>query len=152
MDALAILNLEHRLLIGSMAVIARSTQYERRELITRFKRQVEIHNRIEIGVFYASFGADESLADLPVNRAGRQIVEKSLKMLACHPTDAPDWFPYFNTTREMLIRHMDEEEQTCFFAVRDRVSRPILSEIGRSLLNEKVRLDARELVERTGAR
>jgi len=142
MDAIAILKLEHRLLLGSMAVMARSTDHERKKMIVRFKRQVEIHNFIEEGIFYEAVGARIPESRLRLNREERRFVEKALADLAFQPIDAPDWIPYFNMTRGMLIRHMRGEEETCFSRVRDGLDRSELAEIGRSLLSVKERMDA----------
>ncbi len=144
MDPIAILKVEHRLLAGSMAVIATAEGEPKLRLVQKFKRQVEIHNQIENDVFYAAMGARLKPPAGQMNHEARHVVSKSLTMLVVHPVDAPDWVPYFNATRNLFVRHMENEERTAFVKARNVMNRWELHQVGAKILAEKIRLETLE--------
>jgi hypothetical protein len=135
MNAIEVLKAEHKAVKATMAEIVRSVDSNRKILFMAFKRELELHDAIEKGVFYPAISANpKTFGFHGMDTETRRAVTKALKNLETLPLDSKDWFPYFRAIQGILGRQMDTEEFSVFERVREVLDAEELDELGRRMI------------------
>jgi hypothetical protein len=141
MDAIGILQEEHRAAKTAMEKIGMSVPAAKRERFMALKRELEVHDSVEEHIFYAAVSAHPKTAGLALgDKAVHRDLELSLKRLAELPIEDALWMVGFNNMKERLLKHVSDEEKNIFPQVREVMTGPELDALGRKMSQERERL------------
>lgn len=134
MDAIELLTRDHTEAREAMRRIADASVEERMGLFVAFKIGLEMHDRMEEEAFYPAIRANPQTQDFaPLDKEAHHAVEAALATLAALPMDSPQWRPQFDTMRERLLAHIDDEEHRVFVKIRESLSKQDLNGIAQTM-------------------
>jgi hemerythrin superfamily protein len=140
MDAIELLENDHKNTRNILEAIANSVDARRAAFFKTFRRELELHNRIEESIFYPSVQTGSAITgSASRGKDAHKLVEAALAYLDKLPIDDPHWEPTFRVVQDRLLKHFAEEETGIFVRVRELLSISELSEIGIRMLNQKER-------------
>jgi hypothetical protein len=131
MNAIEILEKDHKNAKNAMQAIAMSSGAKRQGLLLALKRALESHDRIEEGVFYPGVSAHAKGANFSAgDKAAHASVETVLATLEGMSADDPQWVPTFSGMRSQLAAHIADEEGKVFPKIRKALSSMELYALG----------------------
>ena len=138
MDAIGILEKDHKDAKQVMEEISRSSGEKKKKLFDALKRELEMHDAIEETIFYPSVLANAKTLSLPAqDKKAHKVVEAALAELAKLPVDDPTWNRNFNAMQDKLFKHVADEESIFFVKIREVLSATELVELGEKMKSEK---------------
>jgi len=140
MDAIAMLEKDHKGAKKVLEEIAKSTGAKRKTLFTALKGELEAHDRLEEEVFYPAVQANPKAAGFALqDKQAHVAVEAALAKLASLPVDDLSWTPTFNAMKQQLLKHVADEETNIFVKIRKLLSTTELTALGEKMKTEKER-------------
>jgi hemerythrin superfamily protein len=141
MDAIGILQEEHRAAKTAMEKVGMSLPVAKRERFMVLKRELEMHDSIEERIFYTAVSAHPKTAGLALgDKSVHRDLEASLEQLSKLPVEDASWMSTFNSMKERLLKHVNDEEKNIFPHVREVMTEPELEALGRRMSVERERL------------
>lgn len=140
MDAIGMLEQEHKNVKLIMEEIAKSAGSQKKKLFETLKHALEAHDHLEEVIFYPSvLLSPKTEGLLKQDKKAHEVVEKALDQLASLPLESSDWTPIFNAMKERLLKHVSDEESNFFIKIREVLSATELVELGDKMKAETQR-------------
>ncbi len=131
MNAIQILEKDHKSAKSAIQEIGRSKGQKKKSLFEDFKEELERHDRVEEQVFYPAVQAHSLAGDVPaMDRQAHEAVGTALGLLEKMPIFDPRWDPTFRDMRIQLLRHFADEEGRIFLAVKKAMKPQELEDLG----------------------
>jgi hemerythrin superfamily protein len=140
-DIYQLLKRDHELVSGILDEIEGTPPGEDRrleDLFARLVRAVEAHSQAEEDVFYGVLEQEEALADrIEDARQEHDDVDEMLEEIdELSPSD-PDWMDRIQELRQLIVRHVEEEEGELFARAREILDPAEASRLGQEFLRAK---------------
>ena len=140
MDAIELLEADHKKAKKVMQEIAASSSAKKKELFSNLKRELEEHDSIEENIFYPAVLSNPRTAGFQAkDKEAHSVVEEALRQLADLEVDDPDWIPTFDAMQKRQLDHVADEEGNLFIKIRGVVSQAELDALGVRVKAEKER-------------
>jgi hypothetical protein len=141
MNAIEMLEIEHKGAKKLMEEIGRSTGATKKKLFDNLRHELEMHDRIEEQIFYPSVMKNPKTSGLAgIDKKAHEEVEAALARLAKLPVEDPDWNPSFHKMQDKLLEHVANEEKNYFVKVREVLSETEILQLGEKMKSEKEHL------------
>jgi hypothetical protein len=141
MDAIVILEREHAAAKKAMEEVAQSGTDRKEGLFKALKRELELHDGVEEGVFYPAVLSHPKTALLPgLDKKAHLELEAALDALDLLPVGDAKWSGSFKAMQGKLLKHVADEESQFFSAIREALSPAELMQLGSKMELEKIRL------------
>lgn len=115
MNAISILEAQHKKAGLAMEAISQATGSHKKELFKALKSELEAHDSLEENIFYPAIQQNIKTADFySEDSRAHQVVEKALKVLLDMPIEDASWGTSFESMRAILLKHVADEEQNVF--------------------------------------
>jgi hypothetical protein len=138
MDAIQILEKDHKGAKEILEEISKKIGPEKKKLFETLKHELEMHNSIEENIFYPAVQANPKAAGFSVkDNEAHEVVEAALIQLEELSVEDPGWTPLFMSMQDSLLKHVADEEGRMFVAIRNILTAQQLSELGRRMETEK---------------
>jgi hemerythrin superfamily protein len=138
MDAIEMLEKEHKAAGGVMEKILKSSGPERKTLFEGLKKALLEHDHIEETVFYPFVQSRPKAAGFQAqDKQAHEAVETALAHLSKLPVDDKAWLPDFKDMQAKLLKHVADEEKRIFIAIRTLLSPEELSRLGEKMTEAK---------------
>jgi hypothetical protein len=138
MDAIELLEHDHKVTREAVEKILKSSGTSRQHLFATLKRNLELHDQLEETIFYPSIQSGPPTAGFTVQGTeAHRLVESALNHLAKLPVEDPTWTPIFSAMVNKLFQHLQDEETRVFTKIRELLSVRELNEIGSRIISQK---------------
>jgi hemerythrin superfamily protein len=138
MDAIKMLQEDHKAAAKVMEQICKSPVGRRKEMFGALKSALETHDTIEEAIFYPAVLSHPKTEGFPaVDRKAHQTVEKALDGLEKLSPEEESWMRQFKAMQATLLQHVADEETNIFPKIRTVLSAEELSELGKRLAAER---------------
>jgi len=107
----------------------------KKEVFKQIKKELEIHARIEEGIFYPAVEKHEQLKDMVLESyEEHKQIKTLLREIEELVSDSEKFEPKLNVLKENVDHHSEEEEEGKLFPqVRELMDEPALEELGQEL-------------------
>lgn len=140
MDAIGMLEQDHKNAKLIMEEIVKSAGSQKKKLFETLKHAIEAHDHLEETIFYPSVLLSPKTEGLfKQDKKAHEVVEKALNHLTALPIESSDWMPTFNAMKERLLKHVSDEESNFFIKIREVLSATELVELGDKMKAETQR-------------
>ena len=137
MDALKLLKQDHELvkrLLAEGDELTERAEKGRKELLTRLKSELEVHERIEEEVLYPALRDHPKSEEIAYEGfEEHHVVDTIMSELENTPVSDPEWKAKFTVAKENLEHHIEEEEGEMFRLTRQLFSEEELEQMGRRM-------------------
>lgn len=138
MDAIEMLKSEHKGAKRAMEQILKSPTVRIRRLFEALSKELETHDRIEEQIFYPAVLSHPKASAFPaMDKKAHLEVEAALKSLEKLAVESKEWIPAFKVMQEKLLKHVSDEENNFFVAIRASLNSAELNELGEKMKNGK---------------
>ncbi|UTF61096.1 hemerythrin domain-containing protein [Gilvimarinus sp. DA14] len=122
---------------------------ERSELFNRLKATVVVHSKAEEKAFYDPLKtAAKTHDEVEHGEQEHQEAEALLEELTDHQLAGAAWFQKFQTLKEALEHHIEEEEQEVFADAHEVVERAVAEKMEDNMRQEKLYQVAEQSIEK----
>ncbi|HYR84018.1 MAG TPA: hemerythrin domain-containing protein [Terriglobia bacterium] len=147
MDAIALLQADHRKVRQLLARLAKTTERsttQREQLLTQIEKEVKIHTAIEEEIFYPAFKeAVRSKSDAHLYFEALEehhVVDMVLPEIKAADTDSEEFGAKAKVLKDLIEHHAEEEETQMFPKARKAMGMARLLELGQELQERKQQL------------
>lgn len=145
MNAIELLEADHKLVDGLFQEIEDSDANEHAAIFAQIKAELEVHAHIEETIFYPSLqeDGDETLVEL-TSEALKEHAQMKVVLgeLAAVSSDADKFKPLLVKLIEDVRHHVEEEEGTMFPTVEDQFDADTLEKWGEQMQAEKDKFES----------
>lgn len=144
MDALKLLKQDHEKveeLFDEVCELSERAHKQRRMLADRICDELEVHATVEEKIFYPSVrNADEEVGDLVLESFEEHALVKKLVSEIRHTEESDERFmAKIKVLREMVMHHVEEEQDELFPKVKKAMEKRQLEEMGERIEQMKMR-------------
>lgn len=126
-------------LLGEIDALGPEETAERSELFNRLKATVVVHSKAEEKVFYDPLkAAAEVQEEVEHGQEEHQEAEAMLEELTSSELVGAAWFQKFQSLKEALEHHIDEEESDIFSDAKKVVNHNVAEEMEENMRQEKL--------------
>jgi hypothetical protein len=140
MDAIQLLETDHKNAKKVMEQIAASPPAKKKAIFSNLKRELEEHDSIEENIFYPAVLSNPRTAGFQAqDKEAHKVVEEALRQLEDLEVEDADWIPTFNAMQTRLLNHVADEENNLFLRIRGVLTQTELDALGVRITLEKER-------------
>jgi iron-sulfur cluster repair protein YtfE (RIC family) len=144
MDALKLLKDDHdevKDMLGRLDETTERAVKTRRDLYTKLKSELEMHEAIEEEIFYPALKQHAGAKDIVLEAyEEHNVVDLVMGEIDSTPFEDETWKAKFTVMKENLEHHIEEEEGEMFEQSRRVFDRPTLERLGEEMRARKTEL------------
>lgn len=138
MNAIEILESEHKGAMAAMDAVLRSAGEARKALFNALKAELELHDNIEETVFYPALAAHPAAAGFQgADKSAHEAVEAELDRLSAISVEDRRWEAAFKSMQVALLGHIHDEESGVFMKAKEGMSESELIDLGLAMKAKK---------------
>jgi len=146
MDAMELLRNDHeqvKKILEELESTSERGVKTREELLTKFKSEMTVHEKIEEEIFYPRLTKQARTKEIALEGyEEHHVVDLVMAELDGVPYDDETWAAKFTVMKENIEHHVEEEEGEMFKLARQALDKEELTELGERMQGRKKQLQA----------